>query len=227
MTNKKLAKKEEQEEITEDSEEHKQKEKRSIFASIIIIAGICVVVIGILFSGKIIDTFRGIDDRLTYNGFEFVKGKCPYTKDTLCWFGKVYINNQAYVIPFRNSPLDVEHIVLDDNVRERLIYHNKSGTAKVLVEKDLPAQYVLAATDISRMLGDRYGVLNINTSGGIYDDPFTCEDATQDNLVVYFKPSSIDYIQLQGDCVVLNVIDGEHAMQVADRLSYDLLGIIQ
>lgn len=65
------------------------------------------------------------------------------------------------------------------------------------------------------------------------DDEFnlpvvTCEDATEEIPVIYFKKSNTSNIKLAGDnCIVLEAKDEIDLLRLKDRLLYDYFGIIK
>ena len=173
---------------------------------------------------------RSADQELVenrHNGFDFVQ-----TAGGL-WVTQITVDQQPYNIPFYYHPRDTSLVLREYDAAERLLV-NPPKEIVISVDPDAGSRVVVAAVEISRLTGSKYNLLNIPTSSALsrqqegVDIPVvTCEDASEDRVVVRFiEDSEANAIIEENDCIVLFYKDPEESVRVADAFAYMLLQIV-
>ena len=165
-----------------------------------------------------------------YNGFDFSQAQGGI------WVTRIQARNQPYDIPFYFHPRDTEEVYVEVNATLPLILY--PGPAKVTISVDPAAssKIVIAAIEISRILGTKYNLYNYDVSSalsapaqGSADIPVvTCANATKDDVVVQFVQGQQNAIARSKNpyCVILQYTDVDESVRVADRMAYMLLRIM-
>ncbi len=168
---------------------------------------------------------------LTYQTFVFKEGNCPGTEKT-CYFASLTINNQPYEIPFEHHPKTVENILFEYPVLEylRATLKQQEPTAIITIPKNSPASIGISAAQLGRILGDRYGLLNMNVlarEAGTGEDEADCRYATQKQYVIMFEQRAPSGVFLRApNCIVVQAETNEELGAVVDAYVYRILGII-
>jgi hypothetical protein len=176
------------------------------------------------------DTLAGkeSDRNFMYNGHVFVH-------DGFFWIVRVARGQPGtasyaeYNIPFYNSPRQVEDVPYQEGSRNALL-----GKQIVYLTQDIgsPAEVSLAAIEVGRIVGQRYGLLNLNTKAAITSNAsegsptITCDDVSRNTGVVYFKISNTTQVYEQDGCLIVEGSSPDEIVRAADRLSYMLLDIM-
>lgn len=160
----------------------------------------------------------------TYNGFEFRQVPCEIGQ---CWETTVVSNIGEHPILFMHGPQEVQDIPVDPLAVERVLnltrYQNTS--AVIAFDQGVPGEVGIAATNIARITGERF--YRIPTTGAVYGQTVTCDDATPMNTVVYLTQASETGVVLSDDCVLVIAENTTEIVRVADAYTLHLLQIMQ
>jgi len=167
----------------------------------------------------------------TYNGFEF--RQAPSGSDTL-WVTQIEVQGQPYNIPFYHHPSATEDIAYTEGLAEAITDAEIPPEMVYLsLSPDAGSRPVIAAVEISRLLGTRYNLLNMEVQSALTrpDDSLdtlvrTCEDARDGVLVIVFEQGTINAITNDGNCITMTYTTPEESIRVADRFAYELLKIM-
>jgi hypothetical protein len=96
---------------------------------------------------------------------------------------------------------------------------------------------VIAGVEIAKVTGQRYGLLNVDTHSAFIKQPknttadtgtpvVTCSDANNKTMVIWITLSQKNIVYSYGNCVILEATSYRDMIRVADRLMYNLLGIM-
>lgn len=166
----------------------------------------------------------------TYNSFSFSKSSCTASKQD-CWYTALEIRNVPYTVTFYYHPRDVENIsVARDTLKVPLLVNVTNHTLYVVVPEEAPGSIGIAAVELSRILGKRYGIFDLNVKGAVYgttEGQVSCADANNRTVVLLFEQAPVDSVFIRNrNCIVLAAVDADRAVAVADAYAYRLLGII-
>jgi hypothetical protein len=164
-----------------------------------------------------------------YNGFDFSKAQGGL------WVTRVEVRGQAYVIPFYNHPRDLEDIVRDPNAT--LPIYRRPAEVAISVDPEAPSKVVVAAVEVSRLLGSKYNLFNLYTHSALSRAPsvpvdvpiLDCNNATPDRVVIQFIEGKEDVITRWSEnpnCIILQYTDANESVRVADKYAYMLLKVM-
>jgi hypothetical protein len=181
----------------------------SIFIAIIMVSS----VFGVIFG-----SFAPSGNRVNYKGFSFYKSG-EY------WVAKINKEN----IYFFFLPSEVEDINISDAVITKLS-NTKMFYLTYHPNQTIVKDIALAQFQLQRVLHHHLGIyvasaLTTNSSNTI--PVVTCENATAFVPVVEFRESNTTSINLDNNCVVIEVESTRDVFMMKDRLVYALLGIIK
>ena len=188
----------------------RQKSKRTTqvilvsFIAFIMIAS----VIGFIWDGS---------QKIKYNGFSFENNGNSYTS---------VINKKQFSFNF--LPQDVEYISIDNEIASRISDAVQIDTTSDIndTNKDIIAlaQYNINQVLIENSIYLRQGFTANNT----FNLPIiTCNDATANVPVLYFKTSGQNMISSENNCIIIEAEEAIDFIQVKDRLLYSMLGVIR
>jgi hypothetical protein len=200
--------------------------------SFIIFAGILILVfLAIVFVPRYLH--QTSIDKNKYNGFDFVKD------DEGVWYTVVQKGNQPYQIPFYYHPSELEDIPVDGSIREKFFsIRDNNGSIFITMDPDGNNNtIVIAGVEIAKVTGTRYGLLNVNTHSAFIKKPnnttvdtstpvVTCSDANDKIMVIWLTLSNKNIVYSYGNCIILEAASYRDMVRVADRLMYNLLGIM-
>jgi hypothetical protein len=167
----------------------------------------------------------------TYNGYPFTRTACPGT-DKICYFAELSINEQAYSIPFYYHPSQVEDVLFEYEALETLRNARARGNVTIIigVPEGAPGQIGVAGSQLGRVLGKRYGILNFDVVPqvvGVGPEKADCDDGTPTTVVIAFQQGTFDGVFLASpNCIVLTSTSPEASIRVADLFVYRVFGII-
>ncbi len=224
------------EEIVKDTENVNTSSKKK---NIVIISAIVIIII---FALIILSTKNSPEpEDYSYNNYEFFKDEMNM------WNTFVKINGQVMQIQLNHHPIDVLNLSVDPRIKQRIFALDKEDHLIVAVDGDIDPIGVIATAQISRLHGIDYIKVPIN--GGLYDDNFNLtkflQNETRDEsifitncgitsdsfVVMRFKNSnktSMEFVEgTDFNCIHVNAQEPEDFRKLADRLVYELLGIIE
>ena len=168
----------------------------------------------------------------TYNNYPFTKAKCPGT-DTFCYFAELKIDSEQYAIQFYHHPTEVENIIFEYTALESLRDARTQPNATVIigVPDGAPGQLAIAGSQLGRVLGKRYGILDFTVVPmvvGTGIDKADCDDARKNTVVIAFQQGAENAITSPSpNCIVLTATSPEETIKVADAFVYRIFGIIR
>ncbi len=206
------------------------KKKQNI--QFIIFAGVIILIfLAIVFVPRYIR--QAAIDNNKYNGFDFVKDEEGY------WYTIVQKGNQPYQIPFYYHPSELEDIPVDASIRDKFFsLRDNNGSIYITMDPDGNNNtIVIAGVEIAKVTGQRYGLLNVDTHSAFIKQPknttvdtgtpvVTCSDANNKTMVIWITLSQKNIVYSYGNCVILEATSYRNMIRVADRLMYNLLGIM-
>ncbi len=204
------------------SEETKKKDDRSSTKNIILILIIIVGLLILFFSIRYFYHPKTTEENYVYNGFKF-------TKISNLWLTEVQIGNTLFRITTRYSPREVEHVIFEPDVCRKII---NSDQIYFTVPGNLSSVAVLAITEVGRIIGTHYGILNIPSKSALTwssDNGTlvkTCRDAVNGTGVILFRRGNNTAVYSDKDCIIVQGEDDWEIVKAADRLTFSLLRIM-
>ncbi len=202
----------------DEKKEADKNSSRNIIIAVIVILGLIV----LFFSIKYLYHPETNEDSYMYNGFKF-------TKISNLWFTEVQINDKLFRISMRYSPRELEHISVEPDTYEKIVNSKK---IYFTVPGNLSSVAVLAITELGRIVGTRYGILNIPSQSALADasdnETFvkTCKDAVNGTGVIFFNTGNTTVVYSDKNCVIIQGEDDWDIVKAADRVTFGLLGIM-
>jgi hypothetical protein len=197
-----------------------------IFAAVLIIG-----LLAAVFVPKYLDKVEL--EKNTYNGFQFVKNADS------TWTTNVSKGNQPYQIPFYYHPKELEDIGIEANLRDKFFaVRDNNGSIFITLDPDAGNNtIVIAGVEIARITGERFGLLSVPTHSAFIKKPenttvdtgtpvVTCNSASSKVMVIWLTLSDKNVAYSQGNCVIVEFKSYTDSVKVADRLMYNLLGIM-
>ena len=150
------------------------------------------------------------------------------------WITTVELNGQPYNIPFYNRISETRDVETQEGFEDAILGMPKDGMIIISVDPNAPAYTGVAGSQISRITGDRFGILNIQTKGAYYTAPahntsqpiVDCEDAREDLIVIHMQVGSSNSISSEDSCITVTFEDQEGALKTTDRFVYELLKMV-
>lgn len=143
------------------------------------------------------------------------------------------LTNYKQVIPLINGPKTLEEIEVQKNINNKIL--NKKFVY-ITLDPNFKGDAVIASIDIAKVLGTAdYSVFKIPTQGAFtYSNNvnstitpiITCNNANNDIGVILLNLSKENKIYSSRECVILEATTYDNLIKVADRLVYNLLGVM-
>jgi len=165
-----------------------------------------------------------------------VEGLTTHTVETYADY-KDNPTKYRYIIPLRTGPKEVEKFIVDKNINNYLL--NKKYIY-IAMDPEYSSKAVLASLDLAKVLGTaEYSVFKIPTEGALtysisnatnstfQNIPIiTCNNVNNDIGVIWFNIDNENKIYSNKGCVIIEAVDEDILIKLADRLVYSLLGIM-
>ena len=159
-----------------------------------------------------------------YNGFVFVRPDV---------FWETVILKQGdppveFQLATYHSPRSLEHIPTTFN---RTAVTQKSQIF-LTFNPALDAQTTIAGIEVGKVIGQRYGILNIPTQQGVYTEYegsfpiITCDNVSRNTGVIKFLVTNTTEIVEENGCILLKAQTSTELIAVANRFIFSLLGIM-
>jgi hypothetical protein len=167
----------------------------------------------------------------TYNAFPITKAACEGT-DVDCYYVEFAIRGAPYTISFYNHPSEVEDIIVTPNALRVLLNMQdvRNHTVYIAVPTDAPAEFGIAGVALARILGTRYGIMNLNVKGAVLGNgpgEVSCSDASGRVLVIAMQEAAVDAVSVpQANCILLSATTPQMGVAVSEALTYRVLGVI-
>jgi hypothetical protein len=168
-------------------------------------------------------------------GNTVVYNDITFQKSGDVWVGEFKYSGQYYKVPFYYNPTEVSDIIVNTDAIDPILQIDRSrGWFIVSVDPDIPAFMGVAGTQIARVTGTRYGLLNIPTKAVFYSTPdfeteepiINCSQANHNLVVLHLQVGEENSIIRDGYCITLTAIDKDGAYMTADRFVFELLKIM-
>ncbi|RMF55553.1 hypothetical protein D6745_01780 [Candidatus Woesearchaeota archaeon] len=225
--------------MSSEEQEEKKQEKDSVSGlKIVLYSAIFIIILFVIafsirfFLTKDVETIEDLyrktlageesENNYLYNGFAFVKVG-PF------WYTRIVKGGQPYDIPFKYDPKsldDISVLVEPKDFNHSFIY--------LTMDPNLTSKTAIASIEVGRIIGNKYGIMNISTRAaitrpkeGISDDipVVTCDDVTNETGVVLFGIGDITAVVAKNGCILVGGTDEEEIIRAADKLAYHILGI--
>lgn len=190
---------------------------------------IALIIVIILFGSFGVIAYKTANkDKYTYTsplGDEFWVQKLPIGYSVL-----TYINEQPYDLRLRNDPKNVTNIPIEPNIRDKVL---SKSTIYFTLKPDLNSVPVIGATDIAGIISRKLGIFDKQTLGAATEpsnntslDVITCSNVTKDIGVVWLRIGPETKVFYENDCVIVQGTDEWEIIRAADRLTYQILTIM-
>ena len=205
-----------------ESEEIHEKSDKSSTRNIILIVIIIIGLLILFFSIRYLYHPKTTEESYVYNGFKF-------TKISNLWLTEVQIGNTIFRITTRYSPNELEHINVEPGIYEKIV---GSKGIYFTVSGNLSSVSVLAITELGRIIGTRYGLLNIPSQAALTESDDnetlvkTCKDAVNGTGVIWFKLGNTTAAYSDQNCVIIQGTEEWDIVKAADRVTFGLLGVM-
>ncbi len=163
-----------------------------------------------------------------YNGFSIYEGN----KNGLPLYQiKFFINENAqpFVINSRYHPRDLENINVYSGLKEDLI----KKEIYITMDPGLSSKATIAFAEIDKYLENPF-LFNLPTYPALLNKldgndlpTVTCNNVTESKSVIMFKIGEKNDIYNDNGCVILEAINEDELIKVADRLSLTALGVMR
>ena len=133
----------------------------------------------------------------------------------------------------------MENITVDPSIRAKffdMVANN--GTIFIPLDPDsTDNKIVVAGVEIAKITGKGYSILNVPTHSAFTKQPVnastnvetpivTCDNSNNRTMVIWITLSNKDMAYSYDYCIRLEATSYEDTVKVADRLMYNLLGIM-
>lgn len=165
-----------------------------------------------------------------YNGFEFVRDSQGF------WIVEAFnTRGNLFRLSSYYAPLQLQDIPID--VRARYLIAGKPF-AYLSLDSNLDAIGAgaaggIAAIEVGKVVGQRYGVLNIPTQTGVtnpseFDDVLqvSCDNVSQTHSVTFFTISDQTAITIDNGCVVVSGTNTTELIRASNRLMFSIVNIM-
>ena len=163
--------------------------------------------------------FAPVSDKVKHNKYTFT-----YVPNQNIWIAKINEKEAA----FSFLPTDVESVFLFDDSIKRL--QNKF---EIDVTYDLNSTYKEAIALAQHQMGLTLATYNIFvrkgfTTNNTFNLPvITCNDATSNVPVIYFRYGNATNIHTENNCIIAEASTNADFIKVKDRLLYGILEVIK
>lgn len=197
------------------------------------VAAFALVFLLLVVGSVLFENYRSETQSYPYNGFEFALAGSG--ADTV-WVTQIQVNGQVYNVPFYYHPSEVEDVFFEEGIAEGITDSPVKPNIVYMTFDPLGgARPIIAGVEISRILGTKYDLLNLNVQSALTaPDPNaqtdnlikTCDDAVDGVLVIEFANGTTNSVSNEGNCVQVRYTSPEDSIRVADRFAYGLLKIM-
>lgn len=171
------------------------------------------------------------EEDYSYHGFPIEKTTCQGT-DIVCWALSLSVRGQPYVMTFYNHPADVEDIhVSPEALRSIIAMQNvQNHTVYIAVPDGAPGEIGIAGVSLARVLGQRYGIMNLNVRGAPYGSgagEVSCASAGPRTMIISIEQQDVDAVLLRSPgCIVISATNASRTISAAEAYAYHVLGVI-
>src|SRR3989344_365991 len=135
-----------------------------------------------------------------------------------------------YDIPFRNSPKDLENIPVDADIKKKIIAKQR---LYITLDPELEGKATIASVEIGRILGTaEWGVFQIPTGVGTTRKTnttypvITCMNSSPRTGVLWLRLGNTTHVISDKDCIIIEGKNYNDLIKAADKLAYNLLGVL-
>ncbi|HLP79837.1 MAG TPA: hypothetical protein VK158_04340 [Acidobacteriota bacterium] len=177
-------------------------------------------------------TMAGKESDLNYMYRDFVFARAD--KESL-WQTRIIHNDSAYILTSYYSPRELENISIPDYTW-KFIIGRKAMILTLASNLDSyvngPQKAAVGAIEVGKVLGKRYGILNMDTMSAVTADPTgaapvaNCDNVTASTGVIVFQLGNETRISTLGTCVIVQGATPEDLVRASDRLMFHVAGIM-
>ena len=172
------------------------------------------------------------DVNIVYNYYKFSK-----LEDNK-WYLDLTIREKPYIIPFYYNPFETEEIYMDNNTMKAIANHmaqHTGGRIYISVDPNESSKIVISGVEIARLLGTKYEIFNFDVKTAVHYKPYenfteypvaTCANVKPTALVIVLNVTGKNEIVTKNNCIMINSVDQNESIRVADYFSFRILGII-
>lgn len=201
------------------------------------ILALLIVVVLFIVGGVLFADYEREQSTLLYNGFLFEeKGSGNKT----IWVTRIDVNGQLYDIPFYYLPTEVEDVLFEPGLADAISHADiRPDIVYMSLDPEGGSRPVVGAVEVSRLLGNRYGLLNLNVHATLMRPPanrtdafndtmvyLTCDNATDGVLIIQYEEAESNRVWHEGNCIRVTYKTPEDSIRVSDRFAYELLSIM-
>ena len=135
-----------------------------------------------------------------------------------------------YDVSFRNSPEELEGLFVEDDVKNKVLSKKQ---LYITLDPDLKGKAVVASVELGRIIGTAdWGVFKIPTQVGTTEKTdttypvITCRDSSARTGVILLRLGNTTSVTSDKECVIVEGTDYDNLIKAADRLAYNLLGVL-
>jgi len=157
-------------------------------------------------------------NRMQYGDYEF------QFKDLGGGNGVLTLQMNGREVEFQNLPVQVAYIAMDPQVP----YLMRSAQQVILTTDSNNTEFHLQNVDYARL----QLALAIQKTANAYTQVsdaglpiITCDDATPQNIVLYFNQSNTTAVTVDGSCIIVNA-ESTDILRVKDRIIFEYFGIL-
>ncbi|MGV8150712.1 MAG: hypothetical protein ACP5NV_03225 [Candidatus Woesearchaeota archaeon] len=217
-----------------ENNEPKKDNKTLVLAAIIIIIVVAFAVFFYFLKAdkETSEQYMRGDINIIYNYYKFSK-----LEDNK-WYIDLSIRKKPYIVPFYYTPFEVEDIYIDNNTLATFgnyLKENPGGLLYISVNPNETSKIVISGVEIARLLGTKYEIFKFDVRSAVHYKPYanftdypvaTCTEALPKRMIIVLNITGRNEIITKGNCIMLNSVDANESVRVADYFSYRLLGII-
>lgn len=193
--------------------------------------GLIALIIVILIFGSLgIIAYKIINkDKYTYtspSGEEFNLEKLP-----IGYSIKTFVKDQPYDIRLRNDPKSLENVTIEPNIKNKIL-SKQTIYFTIDPKENLTSKSTIAAVEISGVISRRIGIFNKETLGATTEfanketEIINCNNVTKEIGVIWLKIGLETKVSSENDCIIVQGTNEDELIRAADRLTYQILGIM-
>lgn len=141
----------------------------------------------------------------------------------------VGIYGDEWTLVMRNDPASLEYIPVYGTLHTR-IYDDEAVYITIDPYANLTGKTTIAALEIDKVIDNNelYGVPTYSAMTSEYGEypVVTCADANAEYTVIYLTLGEETSVYTQDYCIIVQGVDEDELIEAADRMVYDLMGIM-
>ncbi len=142
-----------------------------------------------------------------------------------------YVGDQPYDIRLRNDPKNLENITIEPNIKNKIL-SKQTIYFTIDPKENLTSISTIGAIEISNIINRRLGIFNKETLGATtefannFTEVVNCNNITKTIGVIWLRRGPETKVFSEKDCVIVQGTDEWEIVRAADRLSAQILTIM-